>query len=153
MRLASYRASCTCSFGVPVEKQLSPKTTSGGEHVHGMSVMPSNGRLCMQSFEQVARSVEDRRSAWERVREASCDVEWLLTSRVEQEQQAGGEWTQGKRTARKQSRLLASYLPPLSSLVSITGNPRNFRQFARVHSFYGPGVRTYRDDDSSDRFR
>lgn len=70
--------------------------------------MSSNGRLCMQSFEQVARSVEDRQSAWERVREVSCDMEWLLTSRVEQEQQADGEWTQGEGTAVKQGRLLAS---------------------------------------------
>lgn len=109
-----------------------------------MSVMPSNGRLCQQSFELVARSVEDRQRAWERVREASCDAEWLLTSRVEQEQQADGKWTQGERTARKQSRLLASYLPPLSLLVSITEKTRNFRQRARLLTVYGPGVRLSR---------
>ncbi len=31
--------------------------------------------------------------------EAPCGVEGLLTSRVEQEQQAGDGWTQAKRTA------------------------------------------------------
>ena len=71
-----------------LSKSSSPSIHTGGEHVYGTSVMPSNRRLCLQSFEQVVRSVEDRRSAWERVSEASCDVERLLTSRVEQEQQA-----------------------------------------------------------------
>ena len=95
-------------FRVPVETRSPPNPHPGGEHVYGMSVMPGNRRLCLQSFELFARSVEDRQSAWDRVSEASYGVEGLLTSRVEQEQQAGGEWTQEEGTARKQCRLLAS---------------------------------------------
>jgi hypothetical protein len=97
---------------------LPRKPHLGGEHVHGMSVMPAIRRLCLQSFELFARSVEDRQSAWERVGEAPCGVERLLTSRVVQEQQADDGWTLVRQTAIRRCRSPASYPFRIRPLVS-----------------------------------